>query len=74
MGYDLETIAKRIYHLRKVENDLSRRKFAEKAGLSGRTVETYEHCQAYPSSYAVYAICKAYNVSADWLLGLKEEM
>ena len=74
MLYNLETIAARIKHLRTKENNLSRKDFGEKAGISGRSIETYENCQAYPSSYAIYAICKAYKVSADWLLGLREEM
>lgn len=71
---ELETIAERIRYLRTVENNLSRNEFAERAGISGRSVENYENCMTYPSSYAVYAICEAYHVSADWLLGLKEGM
>ena len=74
MPYDQKLIAERILQLRTVENDMTRKKFADKVGIGARSIEAYEYGQVCPSSYAVYAICKAFDVSADWLLGLKEGM
>ena len=71
--FDAAVCAQRIRHLRVNVLNMRIDDFAEKAGIAGPTIRHYEHARCTPGAYAVFNICKAHGVSADWLLGLKED-
>jgi transcriptional regulator with XRE-family HTH domain len=47
---------------------------ANAAKLSASVVCNIENERNSPTAYTIVRLCKALNVSADYLLGLKEEM
>ena len=53
-------------------NNLTVRKFAAKCGVSRFSVDAWLNRGQIPSGYSLYSICAAFDVSADWLLGLNE--
>lgn len=55
------------------ETGLSKRKFAEKAKVSAMSVSDWTTGKIQPNAESIYLICKAFNVSADYLLGLGDE-
>ena len=71
--FNQKVVSQRIRYLRKDKHHLSRREFADKAGLSLRSIEAYEQYSVCPGSFAVFAICSTFNASADWLLGLSDK-
>ena len=71
--FNMEEFSRRLRHLRMETLNMPTKPFAEKAGVSPGTINHYENQKCSPSASVVFNICKAYNVSADWLLGLKEE-
>ena len=54
------------------ETGLSKRKFAEKVGLSAMSVSDWTTGKIQPNAESIYLICKTYKVSADYLLGLDD--
>ncbi len=55
------------------EQGLSKRKFAEKTGVSPMSVSDWTTGKIQPNAESIYLVCKTYNVSADYLLGLKDD-
>ena len=55
------------------ETGLSKRKFAEKAGVSAMSVSDWASGKIQPNAESIFLVCKAFNVSADYLLGLSDE-
>lgn len=55
------------------ETGLSKRKFAEKVGISAMSVSDWTTGKIQPNAESIYLICKAFDVSADYLLGLDDE-
>ena len=53
------------------ERGLSQRQLAEKAGVSEGTISKYIHGYN-KSSEIIVTLCKALNISADWLLGIEQ--
>lgn len=47
---------------------------AKKAGISPSVVCNIENERNSPTAYTIVRLCKALGISADYLLGLKEEM
>lgn len=66
--------ANRLKHLRKNVLKLTRLEFSQKTDICEGTLRNYEVGRGSPNSGLVYNICTVCNVSADWLLGLKEDM
>ena len=61
--------AERMRNLRQ-DNDLSQKKVADMLGVAQTTYSQYElEKRPMPINYLV-ALCKFYNVSADYMLGL----
>jgi len=58
--------------LRDLRGDYSQSDIAEKIGVSGQSWGFYERDQKEPTLATVGSICKMFNISADWLLGLSE--
>ena len=66
-----EIFAKRLRELRIVEG-LSQEELAYKVGLTQRKVSKLEKLQLAPSPEVIVNIAKAFEVSADYLLGLND--
>ncbi len=45
----------------------------KKMGVSGMALSYWLNDETEPRAHNIVQICKHFNVSADWLLGLKEE-
>lgn len=52
---------------------MSKRKFAERAGISAMSVSDWTTGKIQPNAESIYLICKEFDVSADYLLGLTDE-
>lgn len=55
------------------EKGLSTTVFAELAGVRAETIRKCFSDSRVPRADCLVAICETHNLSADWLLGLKEE-
>ena len=64
-------IGKRIKDVRR-ESGLSQAQFGEKLSVSQDTVSLWENGRSAPNAELIIAIAKTFDVSADFLLGLKE--
>ena len=58
--------------LREIRGDSSQVSFCSKIGAKQGTYSAWERDEKEPSYKAIAIICKTFNVSADWLLGLTE--
>ena len=54
------------------ETGLSKRKFAEKVGVSAMSVSDWTTGKIQPNAESIFLICKTFDVSADYLLGLTD--
>ena len=54
------------------DSGLSKRKFAEKAGVSAMSVSDWTKGKIQPNAESIFLICKACDLSADYLLGLED--
>lgn len=66
-----DVIGKRIKELR-TEAGLTQKKFGERLSVSQDTVSLWETGRSLPTTELVIEICKMLNISADYLLGLKD--
>lgn len=53
------------------ESGLSKRKFADIVGVSAMSVSDWTTGKIQPNAESIYLICEKCNLSADYLLGLK---
>lgn len=65
------SIGYKIKELR-LENNLSQAKLGELLLVSQDTISIWETGKALPSTEYIIAICKKFDISADYLLGIKE--
>lgn len=68
----MSEIAKRIKEIR-IENKMSQAQFGQALFVSQDTVSLWENGKSLPSTEYVILIAKKFNVSADYILCLKEE-
>ena len=68
-----QLIGRRIAAARAL-NDVSQARLAEKLGFHKMTVSKWERGVQTPDGDAIYALCKALNVSADYILGLSDSV
>ena len=61
------TISERIFE-RLSQLDMSQKEFAKKAGLRQSTISEWKKNKTNPASDKILAICKALDVSPEWLL------
>ena len=61
------TISERIFERLKQLN-MTQREFADKAGIQQSTISEWKKNKTNPSSDKILAICKALDVSPEWLL------
>lgn len=52
---------------------LSQKELANKTRMTEQTISGYVHDVRTPNAKAIKTLCKALCVSADWLLGVKED-
>lgn len=71
--FDPAEFSKRLRYLRKEKLKMTTHKFSALIGVHVNTLSNYERQGYNPSAYTIYSICRAFGVSADWLLGLTEE-
>ena len=64
-------ISKRIRELRKL-NNLTQTQLAEKLQTTQDTISLWELGKSYPDVESIILICQLFDISADYLLGLKE--
>ena len=65
-------VGKRLAILKK-EYAMTNRQMEEDLGVCHQAVSFWLTKYVYPSAEMIIRICKTYDVSADWLLGLSEE-
>mgnify|MGYP002623577600 CR=1 FL=1 len=53
-----------------IDNSLSNRAFSKKSFISEHSITYWLHEKRQPYASDIILICKYFNVSADWLLGL----
>lgn len=68
----LVVFGERLQELRK-DHKLTQKSFAKELGISWRTVGAYENNRCFPDYVILIQICKFFNVSVDYLLGLIDE-
>lgn len=66
------SLGKKIEMLRN-NKGLTQRKLAYELEVSNTAIAKLEKDENLPNSKLLIKICKLFNVSSDWLLGLKEE-
>lgn len=66
-------VEERLCEIRK-KNKLSQKKVAELLGIPQQQYSRYENGNFDIPVRYVITLCKFYNISSDWLLGLKDEM
>lgn len=71
---DAERIDLFLERLHKVwkESGLSKGHFAELAGVHRNTLYRIFIDKSIPNGMTIVLLCEAYDISADWLLGLKD--
>lgn len=70
--FDCCALGRRIAEARKARG-LSRKQAAKLIGVSLSVLRYWENGNRTPTAYSLCLICKAYEVSADWLLGIRTE-
>ncbi|MBS4209954.1 helix-turn-helix domain-containing protein [Bacillus sp. FJAT-50079] len=63
----METIGKRIHHLRK-KSLLSMSKLGDKIGTKSSAISNWENERKQPSAKMIISLSEFFNVSTDWLL------
>jgi len=55
------------------ENNLSKRGFAEKIGVSAMSISDWTNGKVQPTAENIYIIAVYFDVTADYMLGLEDE-
>ena len=66
---NVDTIAQRIREIR-VENKLSQADLGKLLSVSQDTISLWERGKSLPNTEFIIEICKKFEISADYLLGL----
>ena len=67
----MQSIGKRIKEIR-MENGLSQQRFGQLLSVSQDTISLWEKGKSLPTTEFIIAIAKTFNVSADYILCLKD--
>jgi len=59
--------------LKEVRNSFSQNEFAKRLGIPQSSYSRYESGKNEPDYELLVSICRIFNVSSDWLLGLTDE-
>ncbi len=70
--YNMEqNLSCRLREIR-LEAKLTQMEFGQKLGVSQDTVSLWEKGKSLPAAEYIILICKQFDISADYLLGLKD--
>ena len=69
----MQYFGEKIKELR-LQRNMSQKQVAEYLGVVGATISAYEQGKKYPSIEILIKICTLYHVSADYLLGLSDNV
>ena len=69
--YKRETIAERLKELR-MEKGIGQNRLAKELGLSNASISYWENGKQEPSASAIFKLANFFEVSADYLIGLKD--
>lgn len=72
--FDPKVCGKRMRQVRKGMYEGTVNAFCYEFEISIPTLYDCEHGKTPPRAHVVFNMCQAFGVSADWLLGLREEM
>ena len=64
--YKFDIIIKKL----RTDSNLTQKELARQIGVSQQTISLWESRSAVPDATAIIAICKYFNVSSDYLLGI----
>jgi transcriptional regulator with XRE-family HTH domain len=67
----MDGLGRRLRQLREAQH-LTTERLGAVLGVSGTAVRNWEAAEKFPRAGHVVAICTAFSVSADWLLGLEK--
>ncbi len=65
-------MSERIKELRK-EKNIGQNKLAEEIKISNASISYYETGKQEPTAETIFKLANYFNVSADYILGLKDE-
>ena len=54
------------------QSEMDQKEIAEKIGVSAQTVSKYMTCDVFPALDTLAKLCKLLDVSANYILGLKD--
>lgn len=69
-GFSYAEFGRKMYDLR-MERKLTLARLTDELGCDACMAHNWESGKCAPRIHYLFAICKFYGVSADWLLGLK---
>ena len=69
--FDMKAVGKRLLELR-LEKGVSQNQMADDMQLSNASISYWENGKQEPTASAVYRLAAYFNVSSDYLVGLKE--
>ncbi|MCI7530856.1 MAG: helix-turn-helix transcriptional regulator [Eubacteriales bacterium] len=69
--YKPETLAERLKELR-MEKGIGQNRLAKELGLSNASISYWENGKQEPSASAIFKLANFFEVSADYLIGLKD--
>ena len=69
--YKPETLAERLKELR-MEKGIGQNCLAKELGLSNASISYWENGKQEPSASAIFKLANFFEVSADYLIGLKD--
>ncbi len=69
--YKSETLAERLKELR-MEKGIGQNRLAKELGLSNASISYWENGKQEPSASAIFKLANFFEVSADYLIGLKD--
>jgi transcriptional regulator with XRE-family HTH domain len=70
-GDDTMSFGSRLRELRIVKQ-ISQKKLADEINISGNTISQYETDKRFPDESTLIRLCKYYEISSDYLLGLTD--
>ena len=70
---NMQYFGNKLKHLRESKN-ITQKELAEKLGIVKSSVSAYEMDRTYPSISILREICTIFNVSADYMLGLTDDI
>ncbi len=68
---DVNAIGKRVKEIR-LENGLNQSEFGKRLSVSQDTISLWEKGKTLPNTEFIIEMCKQFNVSANYLLGLED--